>query len=82
MSLLDPILINTGLFSATPEPGLGLEITANKSALFQNVILPLILLIILAFFLKQRYEQKKLREQHDALGMHPKLQKYFMSNNI
>lgn len=60
-SLLNPFLIRTGLLYdiATPTPIP--ESSIKFATVLQNVLIPILLFMVLAFFLKHRYNKKRER---------------------
>lgn len=71
MSLIDPLLLETGLLADIARPVKPLTIEwfkgVNFKAFFQNVLIPLAILMIVAFFLKQRYDAKQKRRHQQEL---------------
>lgn len=66
MSLVDPFLIKSGILADIAKPvevGPSFFSGVKKGVVFQNVILPLCFFLIIAFFLKMRYDRKKKRAQ-------------------
>lgn len=64
-SLLNPFLIRTGLLydvaaPTIPEPSF-IRADLKFSTVLQNVIIPIALFMVLAFFLKHRYNKKRDR---------------------
>jgi hypothetical protein len=61
-SLLNPLLIRTNILSdmSIPVPPLApfFRTDINFSFILQNIVIPFVLLLILAFFLKARYDKK------------------------
>lgn len=63
MSLLNPLLIRTGILQdvSKPPPQIPWFKGVSLSFLMINVLVPLIITMIIAFFLKQRYVNKQQR---------------------
>jgi len=76
-SLLNPLLIRTNILNdmTVPPPALVpfFRSDIKFSFILQNILIPLILLLILAFFLKARYDKKQTQMQTQTQSQ-PELQ--------
>lgn len=68
--LLDPLLVQAGIISdvaSAVDPGIKWFEGISIGFFIQNIILPVILVIIFVYMMKQRYDNKKKRERHREL---------------